>query len=110
MINDKIIGRPVKLNRKVLTPRKDYAEVVFIGDVHYGSPQCNVNKFLDMVKYCVEHKLYVMLMGDLIEMATRYSVGSGVYEQEFPGQSQVEWIIEKLKPLGNLILGSHNGN
>jgi len=110
MIHDKIVGRPVKLNRKILIPRKDYAEVVFIGDVHYGSPQCNVQKFLDMVKYCVDKKVSVMLMGDLIEMATRYSVGAGVYEQEFPGQSQVEWIIEKLKPLGNLILGSHTGN
>ena len=51
-------------------------------------------------------------MGDLIEMSTRESVGSGVYEQESIGQSQYEQMIEWLKPLADkkLILGSHNGN
>jgi len=33
-MNDKIIGRPIRLNRKSLSIKsgKDYAEVVFIGD------------------------------------------------------------------------------
>lgn len=104
----------LKLNQKTLAVKrgKNYAEVVLLGDIHYGSPQCDVQKFLNMVKYCVEHKIYVLLMGDLIEMATRYSVGSGIYEQEYVGQTQVEWIVETLTPLAKkgLLLGSHNGN
>ena len=51
-------------------------------------------------------------MGDLIEMGTKDSVGAGVYEQEYPGQSQYEQMISLLKPLAdkNLILGLHTGN
>ena len=54
----------------------------------------------------------VMLMGDLLETATRYSVGSGVYEQtENPG-CQHETMVEWLRPLAEQgqIIGSHSGN
>lgn len=51
-------------------------------------------------------------MGDLIELATRYSVGAGVYQQDFNGQAQYEQMVEWLQPLAdlNLILGTHQGN
>lgn len=107
-------GRAIRLNQKTLKIKKgkDYAEVVFLGDVHFGSPQCHKNKFIDMVDYCCKNSLYVFLMGDLIEMATRESVGAGIYEQEIIGQNQVEEIIEILKPLSRkkLILGLLQGN
>jgi len=114
MKKDVIIGRPIRLNKQVLTPKKgeDYAEVVFIGDIHLGSPQCDVPRFKSMLDYCLKHEIYIFLMGDLIEMATRDSVGSAVYEQEYPGQSQYEKMIDFLRPLADkkLILGLHTGN
>jgi hypothetical protein len=113
MLNDKLVGRPTRLNKKTLAIRKaNYAELMLIGDLHYGSPQCDVPRFLAQIDYCLQKKLYVLLMGDLIELATRHSIGAGVYEQEVPGQSQVEWVIEKLTPLAKagLIVGSHTGN
>lgn len=107
-------GRPIRINKQILLPKKgkNYAEVVFIGDVHWGSQQCNKNKFLDMINYCYINGLYVFLMGDLIEMATRDSIGAGIYEQEFIGQNQVEDMIRILKPLATqkLILGLLQGN
>ena len=112
-MKDTLIGRPTRLNRKTLkVVRENFAELVLLGDIHYGSPQCDVPRFLAMLDYCVTKKIYLLLMGDLVEMATRYSVGGGVYEQEFPGQSQVEWMIEKLQPAAKngLIVGSHAGN
>lgn len=114
MINDKIPGRPIRLNRQTLKvkPGKDYAEVVFIGDVHYGSPQCDQDRFLAMVDYCVKHNIYVMLMGDLLETATRHSVGAGVYEQDTIAEEQHEQMVTWLHPLAEkgLILGAHIGN
>lgn len=113
-LEDKIVGRPIRCNKQILVPKKgkDYAEVVFLGDVHYGSPQCDVKKFLEQINYCLKHKIYVFLMGDLLEMATRTSIGAGIYEQEEIGQSQFETMVKYLMPLAekNLILGSHNGN
>ena len=110
---DKIKGRPIRLNQQILVPKKgaDYAEVVFIGDCHFGSPQFDKPRFLAMLDYCIKNTLYVFLMGDLIEMATRESVGAG-YEQEVHGQSQYEQMSNWLKPLAakNLILGALTGN
>lgn len=114
MKKDVIVGRPIRLNKQVLVPNKgkDYAEVVFIGDCHFGSPQFDKPRFLNMIDFCLKNRLYVFLMGDVIEMATRDSVGSGVYEQDFAGQSQYEQMVQWLKPLADkkLILGFLNGN
>jgi predicted MPP superfamily phosphohydrolase len=114
MINDKLPGRPIRLNRRTLKPQKGkrYAEVVFLGDVHYGSPQCDVGKFQAMLDYCLKKRIYVLLMGDLIEMATRDSIGAGVYEQEEIGQTQYEQMVEMLSPLAraSLIVGLLRGN
>ncbi len=113
-IPDGIVGRPIRLNQKVLVPhrRDDFAEVIFIGDVHFGSPQFDKPRFLRMLDYCDKNNIYVFLMGDLIELATRHSVGAGVYEQEEIGNDQHEQMVEWLTPLAEkkLILGSHAGN
>lgn len=113
-MRDKIVGRPIRLNQKTLKldKGKQYASVVFIGDVHCGSPQFDQKKFLDILDYCYKNNLYVLLMGDLVEIGTKDSVGAGVYEQEYPGQSQYEKMVEWLYPLAQkkLILGLHHGN
>lgn len=110
--SDKILGRPIRCNKRTLEPKggKDYAEVVFLGDVHWGSPQCDKTKFLAMIDYCKRNKISIFLMGDLIEAATRSSVGAGIYEQEFIGQTQYEEIVDCLRPVKHLIIGSHRGN
>lgn len=108
---DGIVGRPIRLNRKILEGR-EHADVMFIGDVHYGSPQCDVERFLANIQYALDHHHYVMLMGDLCETATRSSVGAGVYEQECAINDQHEQILEWLAPLAKsgLILGTLRGN
>ncbi len=111
---DKIVGRPIRLNRQTLKvdKSKDYAEVAFIGDVHLGSPQYDKKRFEAVINSCLKQNIYVMLMGDLIEVGTKTSVGAGVYEQDFNGQSQYEQMVGYLKPLADkkLILGLHSGN
>lgn len=112
--SDKLVGRPIRLNRKTLSVNrgKDYAEVVFLGDIHLGSPQCDVPRLRAMLDYCLKNNLYVFLTGDLIELATRYSVSSGIYEQENIGQAQFETMCDWLAPLADkkLILGTLSGN
>ena len=112
-VSDKV-GRPIRLNNVVLKPKAgmDYAELVFVGDSHFGSPQFDKPRFLAMLDYCLENELYVILMGDLLETATRYSVGAGVYEQEGPADDQYETMCDWLKPLAEkgLIIGAHLGN
>jgi len=111
--NDKIVGRPIRCNQQILKVNgKGYTEVVFLGDVHLGSPQCDKQRLISMLDYCLANEIYVFLMGDLLEIGTRESVGAGVYEQEFIGQSQYEQMVLWLKPLAEkkLLLGTLRGN
>jgi hypothetical protein len=113
-MNDKLVGRPIRCNHQKLQVKggKTYAEVLFIGDSHLGSPQFDQKRFLDMLDYAKSHGIYVFLMGDLLETATRTSIGAGVYEQEINTNSQFEQMCEWLKPLSDkkLLLGIHTGN
>jgi len=103
----------MKLNRQHLKVKKgkNYAEIVFLGDVHFGSDQCHVKKFEKMIEYCLKNEIYVFCMGDMIEFNSKHSVGSGVYKQMNP-QEQIEKMIEYLRPLAekNLIIGYLCGN
>ena len=101
------------LNRQRLEckPDKPYAELLFMGDVHYGSNNCATDKFLGNLDYCLKERIYILLMGDMLEAATRYSVGAGVYEQLSP-QQQYEQMLGFLKPLAEagLLIGYLSGN
>ena len=59
-------GRPVKFNRKELKPQKgkEYAEIVFFGDLHYGASTCLTEKAKKMLDYCLANNVYVHFMGD----------------------------------------------
>lgn len=110
---DRILGRPIKCNRQTLQVNpKGYSEVIFIGDLHYGSPQSNVKKFLRMLDYCLKKKVYLVLMGDILETATKTSVAAGWAEQEYVLQKQYEDVVGFLTPLAEkgLILGYVQGN
>lgn len=112
-VSDKT-GRQIRLNKVRLNRHvgEEYAELMFIGDTHYGSPQFDEPRFLAMLDYCLKNELYVLLMGDLLEASTRYSVGAGVYEQEDNTDGQYDQMCDWLKPLAEkgLIIGSHLGN
>ena len=97
--SDKLIGGRIRLNKVKLNVSRNghYADVVFIGDCHYGSPQFDQPRFLAMLNYCLRNNLYVLLMGDLLETATRHSVGAGVYEQTSNPDDQYDQMINWLR-------------
>jgi predicted phosphodiesterase len=110
--SDKIKGRPIRLNKKTLKLEGKSASVLLLGDIHWGSPQCDKKRLRENINWCLNHHVYVLLMGDLLESSTRTSIGAGVYEQEGTAQDQMEEMEELLEPLAaaNLILGTLNGN
>ena len=65
-----------------------------------------------MLGYCLQKKVYVLLMGDLLESATKTSVKAGWAEQEFVLQKQYEDMARFLTPLAQekLIVGFLRGN
>lgn len=113
MGQDKIVGRPISVNKVELKVNdKGYAPLLFFGDLHWGSAQCDIKKAKDMLRWAYLDKVQTLLMGDLMEISLRDSVGYGVYQQKLNPQEQVEGMIELLQPLAerNLIIGTHTGN
>lgn len=110
----KLAGRPTRLNKVELQVRegKEYAELLLFGDLHLGHEQCDIRSAQEMLDWAMEHKAYVLLMGDLIEAGLRESVGDSVYQQVFNPQKQMEAVVKMFKPLAkeHLIIGLHRGN
>lgn len=110
---DTLRGRPVRLNRQRLnTNDRGYASLIAFGDSHWGHPQSDVERSQRMLEYCLEHEIYLICMGDLMESGLTTSVGDSVYQQKLNPQEQMEFTIEQLEPLANrgLILGYLMGN
>jgi len=106
-------GKVIRLNRKRLSFNgKGYAEVVFLGDIHYGHPGCDVERVQKMIDYCLSKNIYVLGMGDYIEAGLRNSVGDSVYMQNLNPQEQMDFVLDVFKPLADagLLIGLHIGN
>ncbi len=95
-----------------LTPNKDdRAQVMPIGDVHFGAKTCNEEMFLNAIAECIRRKIYVVGMGDMLETSIVGSVG-GPFGQLYTPEQQMEKMVEMLQPLADagLLLGIHDGN
>jgi hypothetical protein len=97
---------------KLLTiePRDFRFTVLPLGDLHVGSPQFREGLFRRHLARAVELQAYIILTGDLLECATKGSVGAGVYEQIEPPDAQIEHAVRLLDPIKHLIVGAVKGN
>jgi len=94
------------------TTDKGEAQIMLWGDLHLGAPTCQVEFAKEMLDYCEKKHIYVIGMGDYIEMATRVSPGSSLYRQVKVPQDQIDFVIDMLRPVAKkgLLLGLHYGN
>lgn len=111
--------RAIRLNQKRLGMTisndfctEDYASIVFFGDLHYGHQACDVEKAKHNLNFALEHKMYVLGMGDYMEAGLRSSIGDSVYHQRCNPHEQIDFIGDLFEPLANagLLLGLHLGN
>jgi len=81
-----------------------------IADVHLGAKECdlaNFRKFLEKIR--LSEDSYIVLVGDLINNATRNSVSS-IYEETLSPSAQCDLAVELLEPVKDRILGVVSGN
>lgn len=97
----KSISRDFDVRKMLLVP---------IGDVHLGSPTCNIDKFQKTLEFVEKTDCFVVLMGDLMECASKTSVGAGWVEQVGSPQDQLDCLYEALKPIRKKILINLEGN
>jgi hypothetical protein len=84
--------------------------VVAIGDTHCGSRHFNAAGLDAVIKWVTTRQAAWFGIGDLMECATKASVGSGVYEQVLSPQKQIDYLIEKLSPIATQCFGMIKGN
>ena len=104
-------GVVMKLNNVNLEPTGSKIILSPLGDVHYGLKQCDFKMFkgyVDWVRKTEDAR--VILMGDLIDSATKYSRGPQIFEDDINPQEQYEGILEVLMPIKDKIIGLHSGN
>jgi predicted phosphodiesterase len=97
----KSISRDYKKTKQLLIP---------LGDVHLGSPTCNVGLFRRTLDFIEKTDCLVILMGDLMEAASKTSVGAGWVEQTSSPQHQLDVLAEVLSPIKDKILINLEGN
>lgn len=70
-----------QVHRVDFNPIGDRISIVPVHDIHYGAHNCNKLKFQAFLDYIEDSEdTYMLSVGDLIENATKTSVGMGVYE------------------------------
>jgi len=91
---------------------KEKASIVPLGDTHIGSRYFDESLLKENLEWCVENDARIILMGDMIETATRDSVGAGVYEQDEIVDTQLEHFYHLFRPVVDegIVLGLHPGN
>lgn len=90
---------------------KDKLYILAIGDIHLGSPECNIEYlqyWREMVSR-IKNPKRIILMGDLIDTASK-RIGNSSFKQEFDVNAQIDWITTFLKPLKDDIVFSCHGN
>lgn len=79
--------------------RCDY-KIIPLGDLHIGSPKCRLSDIKKLVDDIIaDEHTYVVLMGDLVNMGTKNSVGA--YQDEISIKDQINLIISILQPLAD---------
>lgn len=105
--------RMKEIHRVDFNPAGDRISIVPVHDIHYGAENSNKLKFQAFLDYIeATEDTYMLGVGDLIENATKTSVGMGVYEQEIHVDRQIDDMQEMLEPLARKgkILGLMPGN
>lgn len=79
-------------------------------ECHIGAPEFSEKKFVEWVKWVEgEEQARLILMGDILEFATRRSVGD-VYSQALSPEQQMEYAIDLLFPVRGRIYAVIAGN
>jgi hypothetical protein len=79
------------------------------GDWHKGHVNY-VDKLVDKWLNELSYNVRGLLMGDLMEVATKTSIGKGLFDTDMTPQRQKEFIIEKLRSKAQFIDGAIIGN
>jgi len=88
----------------------DNIELHIFADEHIGDANCDIDRLKERIKYVEETpNAYCVLNGDLMDNATRTSIGD-IYANSVSPMKQVEFVVNLFKPISHKILAITHGN
>ena len=96
---------------KIDLPRDlENVELHIFADEHLGDEHCDIKRLMQRIEY-VKNKpnAYCILNGDIIDNATRTSIGD-IYAQEFNPMEQLQRAFDLFEPIKDKILCITDGN
>jgi len=85
--------------------------LVPFGDLHVGAKESNEKKIDEYIDWIKNNKnARVILMGDIMNLGSRDSVGGGVFDDIIEPQEQYNLVLEKFRPIKDRIWGLLAGN
>lgn len=78
-------------------------EILLVGCVHAGAKAANIDWFKQYINVAKTKKQRIILLGDLLEMATPGRGEGMMWEQDATGDEQMEEITEILRPVADQI-------
>lgn len=91
-------------------PGRPDITIVPLGDVHFGSQECMEDEFLDFLKMVkATPNVYLVLLGDLIDNATKTSIAS-TFQQRYRPADQKKIMATLLAPVADRVLCGVQGN
>ena len=109
-ILDMFKGRVDGVRMVEVVSQAEEVKLIPLGDVHLGALTCEVDKFYETVQYILQSGSLCVLMGDLMEAASKHSVGAGWAEQTQSPQVQLDALVEVLTPIAPQIVVLLEGN
>jgi len=99
------------MNILEVTTNLDSIELYGLGDIHLGDINCELDKVKDIINQIKDNpSAKVIIMGDLLNCATKSSVGKAVYDEYMKSDDQWALALELLKPIKDKIVGMLIGN
>ena len=92
-----------------LDPDFEELLVVPISDLHYGNPLFDLERLQITLRFLEKHNAYAFLNGDLVEAATKTSLGN-IYQQTRSPKQQRDEVGDMLEPYASRFLGAVDGN
>ena len=94
-------------------PDRENITIVPIADVHLGAKECMEQEFIEFIETVKEKpNIYLAILGDLVNNATRSSV-SNIFEERYRPSEQKKMMAKILEPVADRVLfgvpGNHEG-
>ena len=96
---------------KIDLPRSlECVEIELFSDLHIGDKHCNIRLIQDRISRVKNNpNTYAILLGDIIDNATKTSVGD-TYEETLSPMEQMKTAISMFEPIKDKIIGGVSGN